>query len=192
MTTPPRHHPALLLWLLLVCFHISTVASFVATPTTSTAVQVLPAPGRVVVSPSATVVSSTTRLFLSKQPSQTTDYNDDAFGLVFLCGATVAQDAVFSSLFLVLSGVAAIATKQGKLPSNNQVPAAVAGVTLLLTIGILLLAEQGLLAPPLDAIMGDWSNSSKSPSATWIEVALCMASMVYGFVLAPPPADQET
>jgi hypothetical protein len=186
ISTPSRHHPALLLWLLLVSFHSSTVASFVATPTTSTAVQVLLAPGRgVVVSPANTVVSSTTRLFFSKEPSKTTDYNDDAFGLVFLCGATVAEDAVFSSLFLVLSAVAAIATKQGKLPSNNQVPAAVAGVTLLLTVGILL--------NPLDVVLGDWSNtSSKSPSATWIEVALCMASMVYGFVLAPPPADQET
>ena len=35
------------------------------------------------------------------------DYNDDCFGLVFLTGAFVAKNVIFSSCFLILSAIAA-------------------------------------------------------------------------------------
>ena len=102
-------------------------------------------------------------------------YNDDAFGGIFLGGAVAAQDAVFSAVFLTLSAIAALATQQGKLPANNQVPAAVAGVTLLLT-------------PIVTTVLGGMNNinlpEAGNPSASTFEVALCVASMIYGFVLS--------
>ena len=103
-------------------------------------------------------------------------YNDDAFGGVFLCGAFAAQDAVFSAVFLTLSAIAALATQQEKLPANNQVPAAVAGVTLLLT-------------PTLTTLLGGMNSNlnlpeAGNPSASTLEVGLCVASMAYGFVLS--------
>jgi hypothetical protein len=116
------------------------------------------------------LIPSTTSLFLARDTKE--GYNDDAFGGVFLCGALAAQDAVFSAVFLTLSAIAALATQQEKLPANNQVPAAVAGVTLLLT-------------PILTTVLGGLNlPEAGNPSASTLEVGLCVASMAYGFVLS--------
>jgi hypothetical protein len=127
--------------------------------------------------PSTSSSSTTTRrtsLFLARDTKE--GYNDDAFGLVFLCGAFAAQDVVFSTVYLTLSALAALATQQDKLPANTQVPAAVAGVTLLLTptLTTLLVVLGGGLHLP----------EAGNPSASALEVGLCVASMAYGFVLS--------
>jgi hypothetical protein len=170
--TMTRGNQVLFLILSIYC-HIPMAASFVVI-----ASKPLLFTGRT----TSTLPATTTAVFLSNQPPpppEQNDYNDDAFGLVFLCGATVAEDAVFSGLFLVLSAVAAIATKQGRLPASNQVPAAVAGLTLL----VLPLLSAALTGLPYSSTMIGSSN----PSARWIELALCSASMLYGFVLASAP-----
>jgi hypothetical protein len=118
------------------------------------------------------LIPSTTSLFLARDTKE--GYNDDAFGLVFLGGAFAAQDAVFSTVFLTLSAIAALATQQNILPANNQVPAAVAGVTLLLTPTSTTLLLGGLNNLP----------EAGNPSASTFEVGLCVASMAYGFVLS--------
>ena len=52
------------------------------------------------------------------------NYNDDAFGLVFLTGALVDKDYEFSGIFMVLSAVAAAVSRNrpgGKLISPGKV-----------------------------------------------------------------------
>jgi hypothetical protein len=112
---------------------------------------------------------------MSKQPS--TFYNDDAFGLVFLGGGALAQDPIFTGVFLAMSAVAATASAQGKLASSdNKIPAAVAGITLVLTPAVAALVAS-LPESPVDPTAGN-------PSARFIELALCSVSIVYGLVTA--------
>ena len=123
-----------------------------------------------------------THLFSSEQPtpSQNDNYNDDAFGLVFLGGAFYANDVIFAGIFLILSAAAAIATRQGKLPACNQVPAAVAGLTLLL--------HTPILTPEIVELLPKSIPPSNS-SASMIELALCSISMIYGFVFVSKAED---
>jgi hypothetical protein len=107
------------------------------------------------------------------------EYNDDAFGLVFLCGAFVAQDGVFSTTFVLFSAAAAIACRQGKIQFTNQVPAAVAGTSLL--VGSVL--SQAMQAT--SASLPDGLVFLKSESALQVELAVCSISILYGFVLSP-------
>jgi hypothetical protein len=113
---------------------------------------------------------------------QKSSYNDDAFGLVFLGGGLVAQDVLFSGLFLVLSTMAAIATnlKSGFFPGNNpRLAGSVAGVTLVVR---LILLVWHVTLPPLSPVLG--AGSDITASTIWSEVALCSVSMLYGFVIA--------
>lgn len=92
----------------------------------------------------------------------TKDYNDDAFGLVFLGGGLATQDAAFMGTFLVLSAVAAVGARLGK--ASGPLPAAVAGMTLLVTPMIRYVLQE----EPVEYV--------------WVQVVLCSISMVYGFV----------
>jgi hypothetical protein len=103
------------------------------------------------------------------------NYNDDAFGFIFLGGSAAAQDPVFGATFLALSVAAVIATKLEVFPDNNkQVPAAVAGFTLMLVPVI-----SGILP---EQVFG--MNIIPGESARLIELAFCSVSMLYGFVFS--------
>lgn len=109
-------------------------------------------------------------LFANKE----SNYNDDAFGFIFLGGSAAAQDPIFGATFLALSVAAVIATKLQVLPDNKQVPAAVAGFTL-------------LLVPVISAILPDamfGMNMTPGDNARLIELAFCSVSMLYGFVVS--------
>jgi hypothetical protein len=122
-------------------------------------------------------------LLFAKTPPYS--YNDDAFGLVFLCGATVAKDVVFATVFLVLSALAAAATQQRKLPPTKQVPAAVAALTLIVA-PIITTTLVGVGSPYTSSLEHYFGSLEISPNANaWsIEEALCCISMFYGFVLS--------
>lgn len=106
-----------------------------------------------------------------------TDYNDDAFGFVFLGGFVVTQDPLFAGTFLLLSAIAAIATRNGKFPATNAVPAAVAGLTLIVSLLL-----------PKDQLYQLLTIQRPEPSlpvdACWIQVGFCTVSMLYGFLLS--------
>ena len=105
-------------------------------------------------------------------------YNDDAFGLVFLCGAFVAEDAVFATTFLLLSAAAAISVRnsrafwaeQTSVDTKYFLPSIVAGVALTVT----LLVEKLNLFPSMIL------PSAGNPQATTIVVGVCTASIIYG------------
>mmetsp|Transcript_25187 Transcript_25187/g.59400 ORF Transcript_25187/g.59400 Transcript_25187/m.59400 type:complete len:194 (+) Transcript_25187:91-672(+) len=106
-----------------------------------------------------------------------TDYNDDAFGFIFLGGFVVTQDPLFAGTFLLFSAIAAIATRNGKLPATNAVPAAVAGFTLIVSLLL-----------PKDQLYQLLTIQRPEPSlpvdASWIQVGFCTVSMLYGFLLS--------
>jgi hypothetical protein len=117
------------------------------------------------------------------QKTKSKNYNDDAFGFVFLGCFLVTEDPFFAGIFLVFSTLATIGTQNGILPAKNSVPAAVAGFTLLVS---LLIPNEQLyeLLPFVDGIFG---SSSPSPSQqmgidpSLIKVGFCSVSMIYGF-----------
>jgi len=117
-------------------------------------------------------VQSKVILFTTKE----NNYNDDAFGFIFLGGSAAAQDPVFGAIFLSLSIAAVIATKLEQLPVNKQVPAAVAGVTLLVTPLVSLFLPTEMYG--VDLIPSD--------NGRLIELIFCTVSMVYGFVFSSP------
>ena len=118
---------------------------------------------------------STSRLFSSKEPTDpfAAGYNDECFGLIIVAGTVGLNDAAFASSFLLLSSTAALFTSLDRLPANPQVPAAVAGFTLVLTPLVRLLLDVSQL--PIDLPRVD--------EAPLVELALCTFSMVYGFLV---------
>jgi len=120
---------------------------------------------------------------ISIQKKKSKNYNDDAFGFVFLGCFLVTEDPFFAGIFLVFSTLATIGTQNGILPAKNSVPAAVAGFTLLVS---LLIPNEQLyeLLPFVDRTFG---SSSPSPAQqmgidpSLIEVGFCSVSMIYGF-----------
>jgi hypothetical protein len=114
------------------------------------------------------------------------EYNDDAFGLVFLSGSFVARDVVFSAIFLLLSALAAIAVRQKKISFSNRIPPLVAGTSLgLATLFTILLSSSssdGLVST--GGILSDWMGA-KSLTAIQVELAVCSISILYGFVVSP-------
>jgi len=114
------------------------------------------------------------------------EYNDDAFGFVFLGGFLITQDPIFAGIFLLLSAVAAIATRNGKLPATNAVPAGVAGCTLIVNLMIpkdklyelLPIIEMGEPSLPLDSSL--------------IEIGICTVSMIYGLILFPSNQEENS
>lgn len=107
------------------------------------------------------------------------NYNDDAFGFIFLGGSAAAKDPVFGAVFLTLSIFAVLATKLEQLPSNKQVPAAVAGFTLLGTPIVSTFLPETLFG--VDLVPAD--------NARLIELAFCSVSMLYGFLLSSDNED---
>ncbi len=108
----------------------------------------------------------------------TNNYNDDAFGFVLLIGYATTHDAIFAGTFVLLSAIAAIATRSGKLPATNSVPAAVAGFTYIVNFIIpsetlyqlLPFIERPEAALPVDISL--------------IELGICSVSILYGLVLS--------
>lgn len=122
---------------------------------------------------SSTAVADT-RLNLSNDKQTDDDrlrgsYNDDFFGAIFLSGFAILNDFVFAGTFLALSAAAATATNVGKLPATKRVPAAVAALTIIIT----LVAESIV---PLDD-----SEQPSSWSTTAFKIGVCTASMLYGY-----------
>jgi hypothetical protein len=131
----------------------------------------------------ALICQSSRTLYLNSSSSSNNDddddknerggYNDDCFGLIFLSGLAVTNDAIFAGTFLTLSLSAALATSLGKLPaSSRKIPAAVAGFTLLAT---------PVMKTVLPRIISIGVEDSLSCSRSWIEVAVCFVSLFYGF-----------
>ena len=113
------------------------------------------------------------------------DYNDDAFGFVFLGGYILSRDAIFAGTFLILSALAAIATRNGKLPTTKAVPAAVAGCTFLFN---LIIPNEKLyeLLPFIER-----AEPSLPLDSSWIELGFCTVSMVYGFILSSSSEEEN-
>lgn len=110
------------------------------------------------------------------------NYNDDAFGFIFLGGSAAAQDPIFGAVFLTLSVAAVIGTKLEQLPANKQVPASVAGLTLLVVPVI------SAFVPP--TVFGT-SMVPGDDNARLIELAFCSVSMLYGFVFSSMGGENE-
>jgi hypothetical protein len=131
---------------------------------------------------SATAVQLSNDFYNGKSDNE---YNDDAFGFVFLGGFLITQDPIFAGIFLLLSAVAAIATRNGKLPATNSVPAGVAGCTLIVNLIIpkdklyelLPIIEMGEPSLPLDASL--------------IEIGICTVSIIYGLILFPSNQEEK-
>ncbi|KAL3799539.1 hypothetical protein HJC23_008666 [Cyclotella cryptica] len=123
----------------------------------------------------ASVASPSTRiqpiLALSSQRGNNY-YNDDAFGFIFLGGSAISQDAVFATVFLILSAVAALLTNLQVLPSTKRVPAAVAGCTLLATP----------IAAAVDpsTLFGVGAVPVPVENARIIQFVFCSVSIAYG------------
>lgn len=128
-------------------------------------------------------ISGTTMVLFSNNGINSNDYNDIAFGFVFLGGYLATRDAIFAGTFLLLSAIASIATRNRKLPATKAVPAAVAGCTFIVNLiipsdklyEILPFIEKAEPSLPLDS--------------SWIELGFCSVSMLYGFISSA--ADRE-
>jgi hypothetical protein len=145
-------------------------------------------------------IASNTALPLSNQSNDSinnsnNNYNDDAFGFVFLGGLVLTQDPLFAGTFLLFSAFAAIATRQAVVPANNAVPAAVAGCTLLWTLVVREMVPEEVTNNALLVLtfshhaIGDGGVQTATrginvdASSAWIQVGLCTVSMIYGFFL---------
>jgi hypothetical protein len=80
------------------------------------------------VSPVATQSSLVT---LRQQTNDNSNYNDDAFGLIFLTTLFAEQDVTFAGTFGVLSGVTALLVKTNVLEFRPLIPGLVAVGSLL-------------------------------------------------------------
>jgi len=125
-------------------------------------------------------VATTTLLSNNDSNAENTNdnYNDDAFGFVLLVGYVVTHDIIFAGTFVLLSAIAAIATRSGNLPATTSVPAAVAGLTYIVNLvlpsetlyELLPFIERPDAALPLDVSL--------------IELGICSVSILYGLVLS--------
>ena len=130
-------------------------------------------------------------LLLSNNDSNaknTNNYNDDAFGFVLLVGYVVTHDVIFAVTFVVLSALAAIATRNGKLPASNSVPAAVAGFTYIVNFVIPNEKVYELL-PFIER-----PEASLPADLSLVELGICSVSILYGLFVSssnqegsPPP-----
>ena len=121
----------------------------------------------------------------SQKTKSNNDYNDDAFGFVFLVGYIATRDIIFTGTFLLLSSLAAIATRIGKLPATKAVPAAVAGFTLIAN----LLIPKEKIYEILPFIQG--TEPALPYASSWLEMGFCAISMLYGFILSSS-SDEKT
>ena len=102
-----------------------------------------------------------------KSPDEKNNYNDDAFGLVFLASAFEGQ-IDFAGTFLVLSAIGAISTSRGILQKDDRLPGAVAVFTL-------------LLSPIVSSLRLTGSIDNMSLPTT-VEIGLVLISTVWSFV----------
>ena len=138
--------------------------------------------------PSATFPTSPSRFAERKQQSKgesvVAEYNDDAFGLVFLSASFVARDVVFAAIFVLISTVSTIAVRQKMIPFSKKLPALVAGMSL----GLSILLNELLSSPESlasnEGILFDWL-ADKSATAIQVELASCSVSVIYAFVVSP-------
>lgn len=151
------------LFYLLICRTFVASVAFGLVPATSTT--------------SVATYQTKTALFNKKG----SDYNDDAFGFIFLGGSAAAEDPVFGTVFFTLSVIALISTKLGALPANKQVPAVVAGSTML-TVPVI-----ATILP--ETIFG--MNVLPDDNARFIELVFCTVSMLYGFVFSASESEQN-
>lgn len=114
------------------------------------------------------------------------NYNDDAFGFIFLGGYIVTQDTIFTGTFLLMSALAAIATRNGKLPATKVVPAAVAGCTLIVSS----IVPKDKLYEILPFIQN--AEPALPYDSSWLEVGFCSVSMLYGFILSTSNDEEIT
>jgi hypothetical protein len=95
-------------------------------------------------------------------------YNDDAFGLVFLIGGILSQDADFVATFALLSASAAACTRTGLATKDERAPAAVAIATLLLS--------------PIVASVRRYGSLEYISAPIPVECGLCLMSVIWAFV----------
>jgi hypothetical protein len=107
-------------------------------------------------------------------------YVDDCFGLIFL-SCSALGDPIFASTFLVLSFLALLATRLGKLEflrsslsseqERRQVPAVVAAATL-------------ALSPLTDLLFGGYLfvSTEMNENAKMVELVVCSISMLYALL----------
>ena len=101
-------------------------------------------------------------------PDDANSYNDDAFGLIFLTGGILSQDADFVGTFALLSASAAACTRIGLVARDARAPAAVAISTLLLS--------------PMVASIRRYGSFEYVTSPLPVEIGLCLISIVWAFV----------
>jgi hypothetical protein len=99
-------------------------------------------------------------------------YNDDAFGLVFLTALCVENDVAFGGIFGILSGLAAVAVKNGAVSFVPLLPGATAAVALAL--------GQGIHAARGEDVGSVW------------EIATCVVSIGWGLVQQQQSQDQNS
>lgn len=91
------------------------------------------------------VVSSSSLHSVPDKKTSEENYNDDAFGLIFLSALIAENDYPFATAFGLLSGASAILTKQGLVPYRPLLPGVVAVVAYAIATVI-----DGHLLPPLE------------------------------------------
>lgn len=98
-------------------------------------------------------------------------YNDDAFGLIFLTGGVLSQDADFVVTFVALSAIAAIASSSF-VEFDERLPGLVAMATLLVTPIVAFLH-----ATIVDGGGGGGIWAAPQP----VEIGLCLVSLAWAF-----------
>lgn len=114
-------------------------------------------------------------------------YSDDCFGLIFLTTGLIAHDVLFAGCFLILSTLGASAFNNRFLPGRLeqrrnlkvQLPAVVAGATLLL---VSLARNTVATAMSLQFSMEFATIFETEAFNVPLEVAVCLISLIYGFV----------
>ncbi|CAJ1947255.1 unnamed protein product [Cylindrotheca closterium] len=102
-------------------------------------------------------------------------YNDDAFGLIFLTGGILSQDADFVVTFVALSAIAAIASNASQEINDTRLPGLVAMATLPLTPVVTYLHAAIMMAD--DGQGGSIVWTAPQP----IEIGLCFVSLAWSY-----------
>ena len=108
---------------------------------------------------------------------KSTEYIDDCFGLISLSSLVVAHDAVFCATFIVLSTVALVATRTGRirLPEDVSAERQRRAVPAVVAIAAL------LLSPAAETLAAPLYTQDLDDNARFLELAVCAVSVAYGF-----------
>jgi hypothetical protein len=107
---------------------------------------------------------------------QMVGYNDDAFGLIFLTGGILSQDADFVVTFVALSAIAAFASNSLKI-IDTRLPGLVAMVTLVSTPIVTYLHATIIMMMNDGPQGGSIGWAAPQP----IEIGLCLVSLAWSF-----------